>query len=175
MPIVSLQIQENNLFDYNNGIYTAGVDFDTWRAANPSNNQAWRANFNNYWRSGRDWEFPANVELFKPNTLEPLMNISGGVRIHGNNSRGEVIKNLRLYARSDYDEKSEFEHDLFQQKIPGAVYNDKFKRILLRGNNTNPNFYTHFINLSLVFKSDNPITDTVINSRLLYFNNYFKF
>jgi hypothetical protein len=134
VPVVSLQIQENNLFDYNNGIYTAGVDFDTWRAANPTNKQAFRAENNNYWRSGREWEFPTSVELFDATSLNPVMNTFGGVRIHGNNSRGEIIKNLRLYARSDYDKKNEFEHNLFNQTIPGAVANDKYKRILLRGN-----------------------------------------
>jgi len=47
IPVISLQIQENYLFDYNDGIYTAGVDFDTWRAENPDNNQAYRPQWNN--------------------------------------------------------------------------------------------------------------------------------
>ena len=65
IPVISLQIQENNLFDYDEGIYTAGVDFDTWRANNPTNNQYYRPQWNNYWRSGIQWEYPVNVEFFE--------------------------------------------------------------------------------------------------------------
>ncbi|MBW2961019.1 CotH kinase family protein [Mesonia aestuariivivens] len=64
------------------------------------------------------------------------MNINGGFRIHGNNSRALAIKNLRLYARSDYSSEDKFEHDLFNVAITDApVYNNnEYKRIMLRGN-----------------------------------------
>ncbi len=136
IPVISLQLQEDYLFDYNDGIYTAGVDFDTWRAQNPNNNQYWRPEWNNYWRKGSNWEYPVNVEIFDANGLNSLMNLNAGFRIHGNTSRSNAIKNVRLYARSEYDD-GEFEHDLFNnQPIPDAVVanNDEYKRILLRGN-----------------------------------------
>ncbi|UAM97301.1 lamin tail domain-containing protein [Polaribacter litorisediminis] len=134
LPVVSLQTNEKHLFDYNDGIYTAGVDFDTWRTENPTNNQSWRPEFNNYWRSGATWEYPINVQFFDV-SLSSVMNADAGFRIHGNNSRQDIIKNLRLYARDSYGE-NDFDHDLFKQQIPGApnVYNDNFKRLLLRGN-----------------------------------------
>ena len=94
IPVISLQIQEDYLFDYDDGIYTAGVDFDTWRANNPTNAQYWRPDWNNYWRRGSDWEYPTSVELFEPTTLNSVMNVNGGMRIHGNNSRALAIKNL---------------------------------------------------------------------------------
>lgn len=134
IPVISLQTQENYLFDYNIGVYTSGIEFDTWRENNPENNQAYRPENNNYWRSGSDWEYPVSIELFDATNLSSVMNTFGGVRIHGNYSRSDIIKNLRLYAKSKYDEDSEFKHDLFDQTIPGAVENNKFKRILLRGN-----------------------------------------
>lgn len=135
VPIVSMQIQEDYLFDYEKGIYTAGIDFDNWRTQNPSNNQSWRPEISNYSRSGDEWEYPVNVELFAPTTLESVQNLNAGFRIHGNNSRIHGIKNLRLYARNEYDTKNEFEHNFFQQKIPNAVnpYNIDFRRVLLRG------------------------------------------
>ncbi len=139
IPVISLQIQEDYLFDYDDGIYTAGVDFDTWRANNPTNNQYYRPEWNNYWRSGKLWEYPLNVEFFEstPTVLNSVMNINGGFRIHGNNSRTLGIKSLRLYARSEYDSNNLFEHDLFDNSIPGApVANNDFKRIMLRGNGT---------------------------------------
>lgn len=135
IPVISLQIQENYLFDYNDGIYTSGVDFDTWRTNKPDNNQAYKPDWNNYARSGRDWEYPLNVEFFEENSLKSVMNINGGFRIHGNNSRTLAIKNLRLYARSDYDTKDAFEHNFFDQQIPNAKLpnNNQFKRLMLRG------------------------------------------
>ncbi|PWH82963.1 CotH kinase family protein [Brumimicrobium oceani] len=139
IPVISLQIQENYLFDYDDGIYTSGVDFDTWRANNPANNQFYRPEWNNYWRSGSQWEYPVNVELFEstPTLLNSITNLNAGFRIHGNNSRSLGIKNLRLYARSDYDNNDLFEHDLFDNTIPGTpMPNNAFKRILLRGNGT---------------------------------------
>lgn len=136
IPVISLQIQENYLFDYNDGIYTSGVDFDTWRIENPSNTQYWRPDWNNYWRRGSDWEYPTSVELFESTTLNSVTNVNGGMRIHGNNSRALAIKNLRLYARSDYSSQNTFEHDLFNVSIPDATVanNNEFKRIMLRGN-----------------------------------------
>lgn len=133
-PVISLQTQENNLFDYNLGTYTAGVDFDTWRANNPTNTQYYRPEFNNYYRSGGAWEYPMSVEIFSNNAS--VINMNAGYRIHGNNSRSDIIKSLRLYADSDYDEQDVFEHNLFTTPIYDAPdpTNDKFKRILLRGN-----------------------------------------
>ncbi|RYM35886.1 T9SS type A sorting domain-containing protein [Brumimicrobium glaciale] len=137
LPVISLQMQENHLFDYDDGIYTAGVDFDTWRANNPTNNQYYRPEWNNYWRDGELWEYPVNIELFAstPTTLNSVMNNNGGLRIHGNNSRAGAIKNLRIYARSEYDNNNMFQHDLFENRIPGTLApNTDFKRMMLRGN-----------------------------------------
>jgi len=134
LPVISLQTQENNLFDYDLGTYTAGVDFDTWRAENPDNAQSFRADFGNFARRGRDWEYPVHVEIFD-NSVS-VLNQRAGYRIHGNNSRDFIIKSLSLFARSEYDEIDTFEHDLFDVPIydaPKASNND-FKRILLRAN-----------------------------------------
>lgn len=135
IPVISLQIQEDKLFDYEDGVYTAGKDFDDWRAANPANNQWYRPDWCNYWRSGALWEYPAHVEYFSASSLNSVMNINGGFRIHGNNSRANAIKSLRLYAKSDYDDVDVFEHQFFNDKIPGAVNPDNqlFKRLMLRG------------------------------------------
>lgn len=135
LPIVSLQIQEDKLFDYEDGIYTAGKDFDDWRAANPSNNQWYRPEWCNYWRSGDLWEYPVNIEYFNPVTLTSGLSQNAGFRIHGNNSRALGIKNLRLYARTDYDHTDVFEHQFFSQEIPGAANpgNNEYNRLMLRG------------------------------------------
>ena len=138
IPIISMQIQENYLFDYNDGIYTAGVDFDNWRIENPDNNQSYRPEWSNYWRSGSDWEYPMHVEIFEPENFNSILSMNAGFRIHGNNSRAKAIKNLRWYARTDYDKKDVFDMNIFDETIYDATNknNTEFKRILMRGNGT---------------------------------------
>lgn len=133
IPIISLQTQEDNLFDYNKGTYTAGVDFETWRKNNPDNNQFNRYEWNNYARSGSLWEYPVSVEVL--NNSVSVLNQNAGYRIHGANSRTFVIKNLRLYADTDYEERGDFKQNLFTVPIFDApnLSNDKFKQILMRG------------------------------------------
>lgn len=135
VPVVALTTPEANLFEYTNGIYTPGAVFDQWRVDNPNGNQPNRPDFSNFGQGGRDWERNVNVQIFN-SKLESILNQDAGVRIHGNTSRIHNIKNLRLYARSEYDDDNEFEFDLFEQQIPGSpeLYNNDFKRFLLRGN-----------------------------------------
>lgn len=135
VPVLSLTTFEGNLFGYEDGIYTAGITFDEWRTAEPTGNQPNRADFNNYGQDGVEWEREVNVQLFDSN-LKSILSQDGGIRIHGNTSRADIIKNLRLYAKSEYDEESKFEMNLFKDKIPGSPdpYNNKFKRLMLRGN-----------------------------------------
>ena len=135
VPVVALTTFEGNLFEYTDGIYTPGAIFDEWRTEDPGGLQSSRAEFSNFGQSGRDWERNVNVQLFNQN-LEPVLNQDAGIRIHGNTSRKHHLKNLRLYARSEYDEDNEFEFDLIKQQIPNSAnpYNNKFKRLLLRGN-----------------------------------------
>lgn len=135
VPVVALTTFEENLFGYNDGIYTPGAVFDQWRAENPDGNQPKRADFNNFGQSGREWERNVNIQVFNKN-LESILNQDAGLRIHGNTSRAHHLKNLRLYARSEYDEDNEFEFDVFSQQIPGSpnLYNNDFKRFLLRPN-----------------------------------------
>lgn len=139
IPVISLQIQEDKLFDYEKGVYTAGKDFDTWRTNNPDNNQWYRPEWGNYWRSGKDWEYPVHVEIFEPQNFAPVVSKNGGFRIHGNNSRALAIKSLRLYARDE----GNFEFDLFKEKLFEATKpnNKEFKRIMLRGEGTGGSVY----------------------------------
>jgi uncharacterized repeat protein (TIGR02543 family) len=133
IPVVSIQTNEKHLFDYVDGVYNAGVNFDNWRKDNLENKQSWRPENNNYWRRGREWEYPADIEIFDANSLTSIQNIKGGFRVHGNNSRGRILKAIKLYARSEYDKEVKFEHKLLTQTIPGSVPNNNYKRILLRG------------------------------------------
>ena len=142
-PVISIITAEKHLFDYEDGIYTAGIDFDTWRTNNPNNNQHWRPEWNNYWRSGPQWEYPMNVEIFEPVNFTSLINQRAGFRIHGNNSRALPIKNLRWYARGRYDNNSLFELPIFESEIPDAPIpgNVTSKRVMMRGNGSGGPIY----------------------------------
>lgn len=125
LPVVSINISENHFYDYEDGIYVAGVDFDDWRSGNE-----WAfANGGspaNYWRRGVEWEYPAHMELFPQDTdhAELIQNI--GVRIHGGWSRSFSKKSLRLYARNRYGEQY-FNYPFF----PGNP-DESFNRLMLR-------------------------------------------
>ena len=134
LPVISINIQEDRLFDYYNGIYVAGTDFVEWRIRNDSSgvNGGRPAN---YTRKGLEWEVPANIEIYE-NTINTV-NQSIGVRIHGGFSRAQKIKSLRLYPRSFYG-NDQLSYSFFKT-LPYAEY----KRIILR-NSGNDALRTYF-------------------------------
>ena len=125
LPIVSLSIQEDALFDYDQGIYVAGVDFDTWRAANP-NTPVQGLVPANYHRRGDIAEFPTHIELFESSDSQATLSQAIGLRIHGGSSRATRVKSLRLYARGGYGD-SEMAYPFF----PDQPY-DSYRRLILR-------------------------------------------
>ena len=125
LPVVSLLIPENHLFDYYDGIYTAGIDFDTWRSENPDP-IATGLEPANWSRRGSAWEYPGNVEFFYPDKQDAVINQKVGTRIHGNLSASYRNKSLRLYARDTYG-KSTLDHKFFADR-PHSSY----KRLILR-------------------------------------------
>ena len=124
LPVISFSVQEDKLFDYNDGIYTAGVDFDNWRLDNPNSiNPKFMGNWR---REGIEWEHPANVELFDSQGLSSVMNQRIGFRIHGLGSSVAPRKSLRIYARDIYGD-SDFSYKFF----PDQPY-DSYKRLIIR-------------------------------------------
>ena len=130
-PVVSLSIDENLLFDLDDGIYCAGADFENWRS---NTSDAPRGNSPANWRrSGRTYEYPMGFEYFDSQGNKEFSQLVGA-RIHGGFSRARRRKSLRLYARSEYG-KSEFNYPLFSNRTDTA-----YKRILLRNSgNDEPN------------------------------------
>jgi len=104
LPVVSLSVDENKLFDYNEGILTAGVDYDNWRIANPTLQDPSEGNVANFFRRGRENERQINFTYFV-NGAE-VLNQDVGLRVHGGSSRVAANKSLTLYARSDYGDDS---------------------------------------------------------------------
>lgn len=122
LPIVSISVNENDMFDYEDGIYVAGKDFDDWRMQNPGgDNMFCEAN---YKRDGDETEKKANFSYFKNGS--EVINQNMGIRLSGRFSRIFPSKSMVLYARSEYG-KDSFEYPFF----PNSSY-DSFKRLLLR-------------------------------------------
>ncbi len=118
MPIVSLVTDAKNLYDGFIGIMS------------PFNTQ----------NRGREWERPVHFEYFDQDG-ELQLTMDAGIRLHGAASRDWAFKSFRLYARSEYDEQTQFEYDFFGSSvIPAQVDSGdklgkkitKFKRLLLR-------------------------------------------
>ncbi|GHB40958.1 hypothetical protein GCM10008106_22600 [Mongoliitalea lutea] len=130
LPIISISLNEADLFDYENGIYVAGVDFDNWRIANPTQTPT-GGTASNYRRSGEEHEINGHIIYFVDKNEKLSQNI--GLRINGGFSRSRPLKSFRLYARSEYGQNT-LDYPFFEN------YNfSSFKRLLLRNSGNDEN------------------------------------
>jgi uncharacterized repeat protein (TIGR02543 family) len=120
LPILSLSISENKLFDYNDGILVAGVDFDAWRTANPTLEPPTSGATANFFRSGIANERIANMNYFV-NGIN-VLNQNIGLRVHGGSSRTAQNKSLNISAKSIYGDNS-LSYPFFNDK-PFDSYSD---------------------------------------------------
>ncbi|RYD24579.1 MAG: hypothetical protein EOP87_25865, partial [Verrucomicrobiaceae bacterium] len=112
LPVVSLSINEDDLFDYSKGLYTAGQDYEKWRTfASFDGDGGTPAN---YRRRSDTTERPVNFELFTP-AQGRVLSQNLGFRMHGGWSRSWPQKSFRLYADSAYDTAATLDYPL----IPG--------------------------------------------------------
>jgi hypothetical protein len=104
-PVVSVAMQENHLFEYNQGIYTAGVTFDNYRIQNPLT-MVDLCTPGNYMNDGDLWERPGNMELVE--TQQNIVNQPLDIRIHGSCSTNAQYKSLRFYSSNEFDKYAFF-------------------------------------------------------------------
>ena len=119
LPVVSVAVNEKDLFEYQTGIYTAGKVFDDLRAADSSLS----VNFctpGNFTNEGSAWRKRANVEFFINNTS--VINQTNGLSIHGNCSRSAPRKGLQLIGDSN------FQYPFFVNRPPSFTYNSLILR-----------------------------------------------
>ncbi|MFT3823152.1 MAG: CotH kinase family protein [Chitinophagaceae bacterium] len=121
LPVISLGIQENYLYGYDTGLYTAGNDFDRWRAANPSAQVDKGAPAN--WQRGT--EYPMSFELFEAGSSARKVFTNAGMRLHGGWSRANFLKTIRVYFKSEYGQS-----DINYKMFPALSYTD-YKTLLL--------------------------------------------
>lgn len=143
LPVLALTIQEDHLFDYDDGIYVAGTEFDAWRAANTKSPSTWLSPAN-YRRRDAVFEYPAHLEMLRGGSGRVLA-LDLGVRLHGGASRQFPQKSLRLYPRKSYDEQATLDHRFFEglvDRVQGHPVNS-FNRLILR-NSGNDSPHTRF-------------------------------
>lgn len=138
LPVVMLTLPDSALFDYYDGIYVAGQEFDNWREDNPDQD-VWPGAPANWNHAGAEWEKGIHLELFdQDGNLEFRQGL--GLRIHGGWSRSNPKKSLRLYARNVYDLENEINYAFFPscgRPLDGEPTR-LFKRVMLRaGGNDN--------------------------------------
>ncbi len=107
LPVVSIDALDDDLFDYEKGIYVTGKIYDeSEHTGYPETYPA------NYHQKGREWEREAFFKYFEADkTLSLEQNI--GIRIHGGWSRAFNQKSFNLYARKEYSGTSTFNKEFF--------------------------------------------------------------
>ena len=107
LPIIEMDVAEDDLFDYEKGIYVTGKIYD--ESPHEGYPETYPAN---YHQKGKAWERPATFKYFNESKeLEFEQKI--GIRIHGGWSRAFNQKSFNLYARKDYDGNSTFKKAFF--------------------------------------------------------------
>lgn len=132
MKVISLVTDSSNLLDSNTGIFT---------------------NYNN---EGREWERPANLQIFSDGNYSFEQNI--GIRVHGGYTRRFEQKSLNIYARGDYG-PSKFNYDLFSGNLISEATGQpitEFDSFILRnaGNDSESTRFRDKLNQTLVNDRD---------------------
>lgn len=111
MYTVSLVTDPDNLFDYENGIYVLGKDYDQYMLEDGSMEDTIQIPAN-YRRKGKRTEREGNIEVWDENG-NSIMKRRIGVRVHGSTTRGSLQKSFSVYAREMYDGKDVFDEGIF--------------------------------------------------------------
>jgi len=119
IPVVSVSMNPDDLWDYYNGIYVKGPNAE-------ANNPFFGSNF---WM---DWEKACHFELMET-TGNKVLDVDVGTKIFGNWSRANAQKSMAFYCRKGYEYES-FKYKIFEERPF-----DEYKDIVLRnsGNDWN--------------------------------------
>ncbi len=179
LPVLSLSVDENELYDYEDGIAVAGIDFDNWRTANPT--EIPDREHGNFERSGIANERRANMHYFVNG--QEVINQDVGIRIRGAYSRVYPSKSWNIAARADFGD------DNMSYKIFGDEPYTSYERLSAKSGGSD--FYNTMFrdamnhqlvkDLRMETESFQPMVVFMngeywglLNMREKYDNNYFK-
>lgn len=126
LPIISLVTEQDNLFDYEKGIYIPGEIYQIGKRVQYNQVAA------NYYQRGKEWEREAHLEFFETDGTR-YINQDVGVRISGGYSRAYLSKSFKIYARKEYNGQKTIDYGIFPElknKLGEPI--TKFKRLKLR-------------------------------------------
>ncbi|RZJ67917.1 MAG: T9SS type A sorting domain-containing protein [Flavobacterium sp.] len=103
LPVVSLSFTETSFYDYEDGIFVAGKDFEDWRAENPGIHPG-SLRVGNYYRSGETTEQKANMSYYVNGNQVISQDV--GIRVRGASTRKYENKSLTIYARSEFGDEN---------------------------------------------------------------------
>ncbi|MBQ8202112.1 MAG: CotH kinase family protein [Clostridia bacterium] len=138
LPVISLLMEPDHLFDKEVGIYVLGKTYEDWAAEQTEAYESWQA-VGNYSNRGKEWERPVSVTYLPAEGDGFTQDM--GVRIKGGASRGSGQKSLRLIARDDYGEKN-IKFELYPDNIreyDGKILK-KYKSVTLRNGGNDCDF-----------------------------------
>ncbi len=127
LPVVSLSLNPEYLWDDDLGIYVAGSGKNGIEGLCSEKKVNWN----------QDWRRPVNIEYFPDINNRCVLNQVGELRISGRCSRTNPQKSFVIYANKRFGEKR-FDYPLFKEKP-----NQEIKSFLLR-NSGNDFLHTHF-------------------------------
>lgn len=104
--IISVITDPANLYDSENGIYVTGNRFMEYMRSGEIAD-SWHEWDANYRQQGMAWERPAIFDFFGSDG-RLISSMAGGIRTHGDYSRGSLPRSLNLYARREYSRTEDF-------------------------------------------------------------------
>lgn len=129
--VFSVSTDPYNLYDYENGIFTAGKLRDDYMKETGDRNPEAPAPAN-YNMRGKEWERPAYLEVFEQDG-DRVISQNVGIRCFGGYSRALEQKSIKLFARKEYDTCNEFDYDFFPEDLTlDGRRVTQYKRLVLR-------------------------------------------
>lgn len=122
LPIINITVPEKDLFDYDEGIFVAGIDYDQWIRTGREIPGAKHHRPANWKRKGDNILACLNIFDYGEHQVSQKIDI----RLNGEGSRAKSNKSIRVYPRKKYN----------QNGIQYPIFNDDFllyfNRIILR-------------------------------------------
>ena len=148
--IISIQVDEKDLLDYDKGIYVKGAAFDDAVKVLEDNGiegeelieqiTPWtEANYN---MRGREWEKLAALNILKvasDGSVSEVITQNCGIRIQGHASRSALQKSFRLFSRTEYG-ANDFVYPFFGENLKNDSGEciDTFNSLVLRSGYNGP-------------------------------------
>lgn len=105
--VVSIVTDEENLYDYEKGIFVPGKVYDDWLAAGGDPEAEDFEKAGNYNQRTDEWVRDAHVEVFSQEGTE-LVNIDAGISVAGSASASYPIKSINIKADEKFDTQTKY-------------------------------------------------------------------